>query len=147
MYHILFFIGSTLRLTLAEPALRVLEGLGFAQGRAHASSIEQIGAGSPGIDSMWAQLKQTFPHTDMGSGGLLFVVLMLANIILRFIAGIAVLMVVYGGIRMIMTVADENAHSEAKKIIIYACLGLVLCIGTDAIVIYVQTMVKLAAGG
>ena len=116
-------------------------------GRAEAASIEQLGSGSPGIDAMWSQLKQTFPHTDLGSGGLNFIILMLTNIILRFIAGIAVLMIVYAGIRMIMTVADENAHSEAKKIVLYACLGLILTIGADAIVMYVLSVVQAATAG
>ncbi len=114
---------------------------------ASASAIEQLGSGSPGIDEMWGNLKQLFPHTDMGSGGLTFVTLMIANIILRFIGGIAVLIIVYGGIRMMMTVADENAQAESKKIIMYACIGLVLTIAADAIVLYVMNVVRLATGG
>ena len=114
---------------------------------ARASAIEQLGSGSPGIDQMWGGMKQLFPHTDMGSGGLQFVLLLATNLILRFIGGIAVLMIVYGGIRMIMTVADENAHGEAKKIVMYACMGLVLTIGADAIVMYVMNVTRLATGG
>ena len=137
-------IGSTLRLTLRLAVLGVV----FAQGltRASASSIEQLGSGSPGIDTMWTELKGIFPHTDLGSGGLAFFVLLLTNLILRFIAGIAVLMIVYGGIKMMTTVADENAQSEAKKVVIFACLGLILAIGADAIVMYVMVLVQSAAG-
>ena len=124
--------------------LRLLAG---TVSRAHASSLEQLGTGAPGIDAMWADLKSIFPHTDYGSGGLLFVVMMFTNLILRFIGGVAVLTIVYGGIRMIMTVADENAHSEAKKIVMYACLGLVLTIGADGIVMYVLYLVGTASGG
>lgn len=121
--------------------------IGLTVSRAHAAVIEQLGSGSPGIDTMWGQLKQLFPHTDLGSGGLAFILLLITNIILRFIGGIAVLMIVYGGIRMIMTVADENAHTEARKIVLYAAAGLVLAIGADAIVLYVMSVVKLASGG
>lgn len=115
--------------------------------RAHAAVIEQIGAGAPGIDNMWADLKSIFPHTDLGSQGLAFVILMFTNLILRFIGGIAILMIMYGGIRMIMTVADENAHGEAKKIVLYSCLGLILTIGADGIVMYVMRLVQLVSGG
>lgn len=114
--------------------------------RAHAA-IEQLGSRSPGIDAMWAQLKQVFPHTDYGSQGFAFLILLFTNFILRFIGGVAVLMIIYGGIRMITTVADENAHGEAKKIVQYACIGLVLTIAADAIVLYVMSVVRLASGG
>lgn len=114
---------------------------------AHAANIEQLGSGSPGIDAMWADLKGFFPHTDYGSGGAAFLMLLATNIILRFIGGIAVLIIVYGGIRMIMTVGDENGHTEAKKILTYAGVGLVLVIATDAIVVYVMRLLQAAAGG
>ena len=77
----------------------------------------------------------------------MFVILLVTNLILRFIGGLAVLMIMYGGIRMIMTVADENAHGEAKKIVLYSCLGLILTIGADAIILYVMRVVQMAAGG
>ena len=115
--------------------------------KAMASTIEQLGSGAPGIDAMWTDLKTLFPHTEYGSGGLAFLTLLVTNIILRFIGGIAVLLIIYGGIRMMMTVADENAHGEAKKIVMYACLGLVFVMATDAIVMYFLRLVQLAAGG
>ena len=121
--------------------------LGTMIPRASAAVIEQLGQGAPGIDGMWDQLKQTFPHTDMGSGGLAFLLLMLTNMILRFIGGIAVLMIVYGGIRMIMTVYDENSHGEAKKIVISACVGLILTMLADAVVMYVIYLLQMATGG
>ncbi|MBI2636210.1 hypothetical protein HYW84_02685 [Candidatus Peregrinibacteria bacterium] len=115
--------------------------------RAGATALEQLGSGAPGIADMWMDLKSIFPHTDLGSQGLTFIVLMFTNIILRFIGGVAVIMIMYGGVRMIMTVADENAHGEAKKVVMYSCLGLILAIGADGIVMYVMRMVQLAAGG
>jgi hypothetical protein len=121
--------------------------LGLFTRVAHAANIEQLGSGSPGIDAMWADLKSIFPHTDYGSGGLGFAMLLATNIILRFIGGIAVLMIVYGGIRMMLTVNNESAHEDAKKIVIYALLGLVLVIATDAIVLYAMNLLKLATGG
>ena len=134
-------VGAIFRLTL------VLTGLVVAQSDCQAAAIEQLGSGAPGIDAMWGELKGIFPHTDIGSGGLAFVVLMMTNFILRFIGGVAVLMIVYAGIRMIMSVADENAHTEAKKIVMFASIGLILAIGADAIVLYVMNVVRMAVGG
>lgn len=115
--------------------------------RAYASSLEQLGTGAPGIDNMWAELKSFFPHTDMGSQGLTYLLLIITNFILRFIGGVAVLLIVYGGIRMIMTVASETSHDEAKKIIQYAAIGLILTMGADAIVLYVMSVARMASGG
>lgn len=121
--------------------------LGTLIEHAQATNIEQLGSGAPGIDAMWFELKSIFPHTDYGSGGFAFLMLLVTNIILRFIGGIAVLIIVYGGIRLIMTVADENAHAEAKKIVLYAGLGLVLVIAADAIILYVMSLLQVATGG
>ena len=127
--------------------IRFLSLIGTFIPPAHAAVIEQLGAGAPGIDQMWMNIKSFYPHTDMGSAGFAFVILLVTNLILRFIGGLAVLMIMYGGIRMIMTVADENAHGEAKKIVLYSCLGLILTIGADAIILYVMRVVQMAAGG
>ena len=125
----------------------LLSLLGLAVSRAHASTIEQLGAGMPGIDQMWRELKQFFPFTDLGSRGLAFIVLRMINIVLRFIGGIGVLMIVYGGIRMIMTVQSEENATQARNIVLYACIGLILTILADAVVLYVLSVVKLATGG
>jgi hypothetical protein len=109
-----------------------------------ASSIEQLGSGSPGIDSMWGELKQIFPHTDYGSQGLAFIILMITNIILRLLAGGAVLMIVYAGIRMIT--GGEEGLGEAKKAVTYALVGLVGALIADAVVNYVIRLVTLAVG-
>lgn len=114
---------------------------------AHAAAIEQLGVMAPGINAMWNDLQTAFPHTGHGSGGFAFVMLMATNIVLQFIAGIAVLMIIYGGIRMISTVADENGHTEAKKIVQYAVVGLILAMLTDAIVQYTLYVVRMGAGG
>ncbi len=125
----------------------LLAVFGLTIHRASAAAIEQLGRGTPGMDEMWGQMKQIFPHTDLGSAGLNFIVLLFTNVILRLLGGIAALMIVYGGVRMVMTVADENAHGEAKKIVMYACIGLILTIGADAIVLYVMNVVRMASGG
>ncbi len=114
---------------------------------AHASSIEQLGSGSPGIDAMWAALQSNFPHTDVGSGGLALVALSITNFILRMIGALAVLIIIYAGIRMIISHGSEEGFTEAKKILTYTVLGLILVLCADAIVTYVMTVLMSAAGG
>ncbi len=124
--------------------------LSFAAGflpTAHAAVIEQIGTDAPGIGEMWADILSIFPHTQYGPGGFAFLIAQVAAIILHFIGGIAILVVVYAGIRMMMTVGDEGAFEESKKTLMHAAIGLILILGTDAIISYVLMVTQQAVGG
>jgi hypothetical protein len=115
--------------------------------QAHAATLEQIGTDGPGITEMWAEILSIFPHTGYGSGGFAYVVELVAAIILRFIGGVAVLVIIYAGIRMMMTVGEEGAFEEAKKTLLYAVIGLFLVMGTDVIMQYVLSLTQQAVGG
>ncbi len=145
------FLFTFAGLTITKVHARVIEQLGGCNPQLQPGCQQATGAPlggyAPGIGAMWGQLKQTFPHTDWGSRGLEFILAIITHLILRMIGGIAVLMIVYGGIRMIMTVYDENGHAEAKKIVVAACVGLILAIAADVIVLYAQYLTCLAAGG
>ncbi len=114
---------------------------------AHASAIEQLGSGTPGVDDMWSALKSTFPHTDVGAGGLQLVVLAIVNFILRSVGAVAVLIVIYAGIRIIISRGNEEGVTEAKKILTYTVVGLILVLCADAIVTYVLSVLTAAGGG
>ncbi len=111
---------------------------------AFASAIEQLGTGSPGIDGMWGMIKSVFPHTDKGSGGLAFVLLQVTNIMLQLIAGAAVLVLIYAGIRMV--IGNDEGLGEAKKVIMYCLIGLIGALCADAVVLYTMTIIGSAAG-
>lgn len=68
----------------------------------------------------------------------------LANIIiyiLGFSAALAVLFIIIGGLRFIISSGDQNAADQAKKIILYAVLGLLVIIFSFVIVTFVTTSV------
>ncbi len=109
-----------------------------------ASSIEQLGSGTPGIDAMWGMIKSVFPHTDKGSGGLTFILLQVTNIMLQLIAGAAVLVMIYAGIRMV--IGNDEGLGEAKKVIMYCIIGLIGALCADAVVLYTMSIVGAAAG-
>lgn len=111
---------------------------------AHAT-IEQLGINSPGISDMWSQVRSVFPHTDLGAFGFNFVMLSVINFILNTISALAVVMIIYGGIKL--TTGSEEALGEAKKVVTYALLGLVAAMTADAIVLYTMYVIKAAAGG
>lgn len=123
----------------------ILTLIGLLPTRAAAANIEQLGSGSPGIDSMWAQIKALFPHTNVGAGGVQYLALKFIDLFLRVIGGIAVAVLIYGGIRMILSRGNDEGLTEAKKVVTYTLFGLVLVIVTDALINYVIFLISAAA--
>ena len=68
-------------------------------------------------------------------------VLNLTNWILGFVAMIAVLAVVWGGVTYIGSVGDENKAASGKRVITYALIGLVIAGIAYAIVNIIVTVV------
>lgn len=60
-------------------------------------------------------------NTDLGG-----IVINITNYILGFITIVAVLMLIWGGIRYLTAVGDESAVEEAKNIIMQAIIGLII---------------------
>lgn len=108
-----------------------------------AAGIEQIGSGAPGVDAMWSNIMTVFPFTSVGAGGVTFVTLKFTAIILSMISAVAVLCIVYAGIKMI-TAGSEEGFTEAKKIVMYTSAGLVAAMLADAVVMYVITILNQA---
>ncbi len=127
------------------PFLSALLGsLGSLVPRAFARNLETLGSGSPGIDAMWGMIDAVFPHTNIGGNGLAFVLLRITDFILKTIGGLAVVMLIYAGIRMIA--GREEGLAEGKKIALYAVLGLIAAMCADAVVVYGRVLIQAAAG-
>ena len=58
----------------------------------------------------------------------------IVNVLLSFVALVAVIMIIFGGVRYILSAGDEDAAKTAKRIILYAVIGL-LVIGLSAAVV------------
>ncbi len=117
--------------------------LSFLAPVANAAGIETIGSGAAGIDEMWSTIKSALPFTNIGAGGVTFVTLKATAIILSTLSAIAALSIVYGGIKMITT-GTEEGFTEAKKLITYTAVGLVLAMLADAVVLYVIAVLNKA---
>ena len=91
---------------------------------AYAGKLENWGAGAPGVDEMWSAITGVFVLNP--EGGTLNAVIWFSTRITMFVAslsgGVAVAMVMYAGIRMIY--GGEEGRDEAKKIIMYALMGV-----------------------
>ncbi len=59
------------------------------------------------------------------------------QIVFAFAGSIALLMVVIGGFRYIVAHGDPNSVSQAKKTILYAVIGLLVCMASYSIVLFV----------
>ncbi len=59
------------------------------------------------------------------------------QIVFAFAGSIALLMVVIGGFRYIVAHGDPNSVSQARKTILYAVIGLLVCMAAYSIVLFV----------
>lgn len=104
---------------------------------AHAANLDNWGAGGAGVSGMWNAIRGTlYTRTDPVAG------LSTATIGFFFpmIGGVAVLMVLYAGIKMITGQGKEDSFSKAKEIIYYALGGVILAMLATAIVGFFGTV-------
>lgn len=66
--------------------------------------------------------------------GLRATIIRIINILLSIVAVIAVIMIIYGGVRYIVSAGDEEAAKTAKRVILYAMIGLIV-IGLSAAIV------------
>lgn len=59
------------------------------------------------------------------------------QIVFAIAGSVALLMIVIGGFRYVLAHGDPNSVSQAKKAILYAVIGLVVCMAAYSIVIFV----------
>lgn len=60
------------------------------------------------------------------------------QVVLGVLGGVAIIMIVLGGIRYTLSQGDSSALTSAKNTIIYAVVGLVVAILASGIVIFVK---------
>jgi hypothetical protein len=65
-----------------------------------------------------------------------------ANILLFVLGAIAVIMIIFGGIRYVTSAGDSSRVKAAKDTILYSVVGLVVAILAYAIVNFVVTNIK-----
>jgi hypothetical protein len=117
-------------------------------GRFTAAAIDKIvNNPGPGTQTMWQQICQTLPFCAVGKNAPMFVATKVGSFIAEVIGGAAVLVILYAAIRLVSARGGEEGVSESKKILLYAVIGLILAIISDAVVYYTCIKVIEAAGG
>lgn len=111
--------------------------------KAHAF-LEQIGTAGLGVGGMWSQICGSLFCTFGGSSGdqtVFALARKVTNFTSMVIGGAAVAVVVYAGVRMIAAQGKDDQIAEARKIIIYALVGLALAIIAPAVITFVGNFV------
>lgn len=67
-------------------------------------------------------------------GGIKGIVLMIINFFLGFLGLLAVIMVIYGGFLYVSSAGNEENVNKAKKILLYAVLGIIVIIVSFALI-------------
>lgn len=89
-----------------------------------------------GVDSARGNDQPTSLFGDGSEGGVFQTV---TNILLFIIGAIAVIMLIIGGIRYVVSGGDQSAVTAAKNTILYAIVGIVVAILAYAAVNFVTT--------
>lgn len=79
---------------------------------------------------------------DLGSGAIGGVVSGWLNLFIYIIGAVAIIMLILGGLRYVLSGGDPKATQDAKNTIVYAIIGLVVAIAAYAFVNYVITALK-----
>lgn len=108
---------------------------------AHANTptLTTWGATNAGVSAMWGIISGSI-YTNIPADDVVTAVTSgIVNFIFTFIAGAAVLLIMYAGIRMIASRGKEDEFSQGKTIITYALIGLVLSLLARAVVAFLVT--------
>lgn len=69
-----------------------------------------------------------------GEGSLRALILRMVNYFLTFLGVLAVIMIIYGGVTYVTAAGKDEAVGNAKKIIMYALVGLIIVLLSFALV-------------
>lgn len=94
----------------------------------------QVGSG-PGVDEMWSTICSTLPFCELGTGAPAYFSQKIVTFVFPLIVAAAVCVIIYAGIKMIT--GGEEGFTEAKTIIRYALVGIVLSIVTGSIFVFI----------
>ena len=102
----------------------------------------------PGVQQMWANICQAVPFCGKtaAAGGPVGVVLEFANravaLIYPLTAVMAVLMIVYAGIKVVLSQGNDEGISSAKEVVKYALIGMLLAVGVREFLNFVLLVIS-----
>lgn len=106
----------------------------------NAGSWTTFGRPNPGIQTMWMKICTILPFCSVGAAAPAFFALKIIQFVFYAIGVVAVGMLIYAGIKLIISQGSDEALTEAKKITSYALGGIVLAIIGQGFVLYLYTV-------
>jgi hypothetical protein len=114
MKFLLFLIGQSITTAAAKP-------------------LESWGSSNPGVQQMWQRIRGTlFTRSDPVYSTVGIVI----NFVYPLIGAAAMLVIIYAGIRIITAQGKEDVISNAKSMIMYALIGVVLGVISSTVIAY-----------
>ena len=120
--------------------------LGWLVPIASAKTLETAGQGGVGIDAMWSSICSVLPCSVQGPDLVSFFGAKIVRFIFPMVSVVAVIMVIYAGIKIVTSDGSDDKVSEAKKIIMYAVGGVILSMLATAILNFVIGYLGIALG-
>lgn len=100
------------------------------------SFIGKANAQGAGVSEMWSMIRGSVPFADVGAGAPGYFAGQVVSFLFPLIIAAGVCSFIYAGIKMITQ--GEEGYDEAKTIIRYTALGLILTGLAGSIFLYVQ---------
>lgn len=85
-------------------------------------------------------------EAKLASGELTANISKIINAVLGLVSAIAVIALIYGGIKYITSLGNEDEAAKAKRVILYAIIGLIVIALSAVIVNFVLSKVKGGGG-
>lgn len=86
-----------------------------------------------------SRLGMAGPETGgIGTNAPLVFAMKLARYIFLGIGGVAVIVIVYAGIKLVTSQGNEESYAEAKKMVIYAAVGLIVALVSGGVMLWVR---------
>lgn len=128
---------------MVVPALVL--GLVFTAAPVAAQTVDCSNVTSGGITHGAECAKPTSAPSQLFGPNSIFVTI--TNIMLFIIGAIAVIMLIVGGIRYVVSAGDQNAVTSAKNTILYAIIGIVVAFLAYAAVNFVSNQLQTGTSG
>lgn len=104
---------------------------------AYAAELQNRGSENDGVSQMWEMICSTLPFCSLGASTAPgFFAGRIIAVVQSLVTAVAVMMILYASILMSTSQIGEDRVSQAKRIILYACVGIVLTIVANAFLSY-----------
>jgi hypothetical protein len=95
---------------------------------AHAA-LGNIGSSNPAVANMWNTICNTLPFCSLGAATAPFYFAgKIIAIIQSLVTSVAIIMIIYASIQLSSSQLDDSKKGQAKNIITYALIGVILSI-------------------